>query len=48
MQLHTCMCVLTCPHACANMCPVTSDGTLASLTYLHACYTKDYIYACGA
>ena len=33
MQLHTRMRVLDCPHACASMCPVMSDGTLASLTY---------------
>ena len=33
MQLHTHAHVLAYPHTCANMCPVTSDGTLASLTY---------------
>ena len=33
MQLHTRAYVLAYSHACANMCPVMSDGTLASLTY---------------
>ena len=33
MQLHTHAHVLAYPHACANMCPVTSDRTLVSLTY---------------
>ena len=32
MQFHTCVHVLACLHACANMYPVTSDETLASLT----------------
>ena len=52
MQFHTRACVLACPHTCANMCPVTSDGTLTSLTYcthvlhegLHTrvCYSSGY------
>ena len=45
MQLHTLAYVLACPHTCANMCPITSEGTLTSLTYcthvlhkgLHTC-----------
>ena len=32
IQLHTRTCTGL-SHACANMCPVTSDGTLVSLTY---------------
>ena len=46
MQLHTHACVLASPHAHANMCPVTSDGTLMSLT-VHACYMKGctHVYA---
>ena len=33
MRLCTCVCVLSFPHVCANMCPVMSNGTLTSLTY---------------
>ena len=33
MQLHTRVRLLACPHACASFCPVTSNGTLVSLTY---------------
>ena len=56
MQLHTRAHVLACPHACANMCLVTSDGTLVSLTYctcmlhkgLHICVwcLNGYIRTC--
>ena len=40
MQLHTRAHVLACPHACANMCPITSDGTLVSLNLLHMRVTQ--------
>ena len=51
-----CACVLACSHTCANMCPITSDGTLVSLTYctrvlhegLHTrvCCSSGYIHIC--
>ena len=52
MQLHTRTRVLACPHACANMCVVMSNGTHMSLTYrshlatVHTCYIKGSILTC--
>ena len=47
MQLHTRSRVLACLHTCANMCPVTRDGTLMSLT-IHVCYTNGCTHAYAA
>ena len=46
MQLHTLAHVLAYLHACANMCPITSDGTLVGLNLLHMRVTQRAAHAC--
>ena len=44
MQLHTRARVVACPHAYANMCPITSHGTLVSLNLLHMRVTQRAVH----